>query len=524
MDHEIMQTNEIRGSVEKLENVSVEMTEEKQILKERETRLLPVKNNFPYFISLSLGFGVIYTFCLYKNPAGITYPLFVAVACLCGIFACKKLEVPLKAGSIFLMITALLIGIGTCRTSEWFLVWFNGVALVLLGTVFGIHQFYDDRTWNIGKYFCSIIVYLCQAIGALPYPFSHFSAYTKQTKSKTMRKISLAVSGFLIAIPLLVVLVALLGAADAVFSKLIHHIVWELLKPATLFSLLFRTAFGTLSLYCLICGCCLHGLKQDVANRQKGEPIIAFVCMGTIGVVYLVFCGIQVIYLFLGKGSLPEGYTFSSYARQGFFQLLLVAFLNLIMVLCCLKYIRTHKALNMVLTLICGCTYIMLASAWYRMMLYVKEYRLTYLRISGLWFLAMLAVLMAGVTLIIWKNKFPLFSYCLVVVSVFYLALVWSKPGSIIAWDYVNHLDRDAVTDHDLTYLYYGLSADAASAIASLELTQSELNRISPGYDWNLAFERYYKYHARPAYKSLGIRNYNFSLAEARKLFPSMQE
>ena len=50
MDHEIMQTNEIRGSVEKLENVSVEMTEEKQILKERETRLLPVKNNFPYKI------------------------------------------------------------------------------------------------------------------------------------------------------------------------------------------------------------------------------------------------------------------------------------------------------------------------------------------------------------------------------------------------------------------------------------------------------------------------------------------
>ena len=136
----------------------------------------------------------------------------------------------------------------------------------------------------------------------------------------------------------------------------------------------------------------------------------------------------------------------------------------------------------------------------------------------------MLAVLMAGVTLIIWKTKFPLFSYCLGVVSVFYLALVWSKPGSIIAWDYVNHLDRDAVTDHDLTYLYYGLSADAASAIASLELTQSELNHISPDYDWNLAFERYYKYHARPAYKSLGIRNYNFSLAEARKLFPSMQE
>lgn len=485
----------------------------------REALLTPVTKSFPYFMGLSLAFGIFYTFCLYKNPAGITYPFFAASACLCGCLACKKLGVPIKKGSYFLMAAALLIGIGTCRTSEWFLIWFNGIALVLLGIVFGIHQFYDDRTWNIGKYLCSIIVYLCQALEALPFPFRHASSYMKNQKNQTMRKASFVFLGLLIAIPMLVILITLLGTADAVFSSLIYEVLGKLLRPVTLCSILLRTAFGTLALYCLICGCCLHGLKAEAVNRQKGEPVIALTCMSTIGAVYLLFCGIQVIYLFMGKGSLPEGYTFSSYARQGFFQLLLVAFLNLVMVLCCLKYIRPNKALNVVLTLICICTYVMIASAWYRMMLYVKEYHLTYLRLMVLWFLAMLSILMAGVSLIIWKTRFPLFSYGLAVVSLFYIALVWAKPGAIVAWDYVNHMDQTYITEDDFYFLYYELSADAAPAIASVDFAGSA-SPWSHNFDWGTLLQNYYYVHSQKGYRELGIRNYNFALAEARKLFP----
>ena len=38
--------------------------------------------------------------------------------------------------------------------------------------------------------------------------------------------------------------------------------------------------------------------------------------------------------------------TYAGYARQGFFQLLFVALLNLVMVLLCLKYFRRSKLLN----------------------------------------------------------------------------------------------------------------------------------------------------------------------------------
>lgn len=486
---------------------------------QQEALLSPVTESFPFFMGLCLAFGAFYTFCLYKNPAGITYPLFAAFACLWGYLSCKKLRVPIKRGSYFLMAAALMIGIGTCRTSEWFLIRLNGIALLLLGIVFGIHQFYDDKTWNIGKYLCSITVFLFQTLESIPLPFRHTWSYLKKQENNTMKKVSYVFIGLLAAIPMLILLITLLGAADAVFSSVIHKLLGTLLKPATICSVLFRFSFGALALYCVICCCCLHGLKPDGVSRRKGEPMIALACMSSICIVYLLFSGIQVVYLFMGKGNLPEGYTFSSYARQGFFQLLFVAFLNLIMVLCCLKYIRPSRSLNVILTIICICTYVMIASACYRMMLYVKEYRLTYLRFIVLWFLAMLSVLMIGVTLIIWKTRFPLFPYSLAVVSLCYIALVWAKPGSIIAWDYVNHMDPTYITEDDFCFLYYGLSADAAPAIATVDFDKSA-SPWSQSFDWETLLQNYYFVHSKKPYLELGIRNYNFALAKAKSLFP----
>ena len=111
--------------------------------------------------------------------------------------------------------------------------------------------------------------------------------------------------------------------------------------------------------------------------------------------------------------SLPEGVTYSSYARQGFFQLLFVAVMNLVMVLMNLKFFKRSRFLNGVLTVICGCTYVMIASAAYRMALYVGEYHLTYLRVLVLWFLLLLACMMAGVVILIYRNRFPLFGWYL---------------------------------------------------------------------------------------------------------------
>ena len=494
----------------------------------RQQKLAPIQSSFLFFGGLSLAFGVMFTFCLFENPCGITYPLFTVFACFCGLAACRKLRVAVKRGSWFLIGTAILIGASTCRTADPFLVHLNGVALVLLGCVFAIHQFYDDCTWNIGKYLSSVFLYLCQCAGSVPVPFRHLQNYVGTRNNKALKHLPAILAGFAAAVPVLALLVTLLSAADPVFSRFIGYVMGNILHPMFLAKLFLWTLFGTLALYCLVCGCCLHRLSENNQNRARGSSLGAIAGLLGIALVYLIFSVIQIVYLFLGKGTLPEDYTYSEYARQGFFQLLAVSFFNLVMVLCSLKYIRPHRILNQILTLICGCTYILIASAAWRVILYVQEYHLSYLRLLCLWFLCLLAVLMAGVTWIIWNRRFPLFGFCLTAVSVFYVALAWARPDSVVAWDHVRHLDGQTATPADLFYLTRELGADGAPAVASLNL--DSLFFSQQGWDedfdqmdqvWlNSYYDYYYDYHYWPECEEMGLRNYNFSFAQAKRLFP----
>ena len=119
--------------------------------------------------------------------------------------------------------------------------------------------------------------------------------------------------------------------------------------------------------------------KRDGGAEKDGEPLLAIALLGTVLTVYLLFCGIQVFYLFLGAGTLPKGVTYADYARTGFFQLLFICLFNIAAVLVIKKYFRENKALNACLLAVCGCTFIMTASSAYRMLLYIGAYYLTVL-------------------------------------------------------------------------------------------------------------------------------------------------
>lgn len=170
--------------------------------------------------------------------------------------------------------------------------------------------------------------------------------------------------------------------------------------------------------------------------------------------------------IFYGKGQPAGGDDLFPVRQTGIFQLLFVAVLNLVMVLMCLKYFREHVLLNGFLLLVSLCTYVMLASAAYRMVLYVQQYQLTFLRILVLWFLAMLFVLMAGVVILIFNHEFPLFRFCLAVVSSFYLVFAWMRPDYITARYNVAHRDSIAGVEQSD---FMRLSTDAAPALEGME-------------------------------------------------------
>ena len=62
-------------------------------------------------------------------------------------------------------------------------------------------------------------------------------------------------------------------------------------------------------------------MKEEVADKRTGEPVLAITVTSILSVIYLLFCAVQIIYLFTGSMELPIGYSYAAYAREGFFQL-----------------------------------------------------------------------------------------------------------------------------------------------------------------------------------------------------------
>ena len=473
---------------------------------------------FPTFMGVALAFGILYTFCMYKNPTGITYPIMIGG--IYGVLAwmLRRLSIEWKRGSWFLIVTAVLLGIAVCRTADPLLIMLIKTAEFLLVVIFVIHQFYEDREWSIGKYLSSMAVYLCCVIAAVVYPFFQGNEFFKKVNLKRYRTASRVLMGLAAALPILLVAGFLLGRADAVFGSMVVHWMETFLNVWTILIMVSMTAFGAFGVYCLICGACMDQISGKEKTMRTHEPVTAITCMSAVALLYLFFSGIQVIYLFLGKGSLPEGVTYSSYARQGFFQLLFVAVMNLVMVLMNLKFFKRSRFLNGVLTVICGCTYVMIASAAYRMVLYVGEYHLTYLRVLVLWFLLLLACMMVGVVILIYRNRFPLFGWCLVMISVFFVGFSYMRPDRVIA-DY-NAAHVGEWSDSDFTYMTQALSADAVPVVLEALEDNAVLGRFYSGGRTEFLTE-YYRWVISKNYQvgAADFRTWNLSFEKAKQSF-----
>lgn len=472
---------------------------------------------FSGFFGVAFLFGILYTFCMYKNPYGVLYPVMTGLAYWAVAMMLRTISMSVKRDSWFLVIIAVLLGVAVCRTADMVLICMIKLGEFLLLLIFVIHQFYDDRKWSIGKYLGALAVFVCYCIGTVFYPFSQGKYFFKKVNIHKYKNFVYVMIGLACAVPLVTMAGWLLGQADAVFGAVIRGWIASFLNIWSIGLIVVMIVFGTFGMYCLVSGACMEGIKSDEKNVRVLEPVTAMTCMSMVALLYVFFCTIQIYYLFMGKGSLPEEMTYSSYARQGFFQLLFVAVMNLIMVLVNLKYFKKNKFLNFILTVICGCTYVMIVSAFYRMALYVGEYHLTYLRVLVLWFLALLAVLMAGVVVLIFKNEFPLFKYCLVTVSLFFMEFSFMRPERVVAEYNVKHVEE--WSQGDFEYMTQRLSADAVPVVMRVMGAENELIKKFYDGDEKNFYSGYYSREIWTGYDRIhrSFRSFNFSYEEAKK-------
>lgn len=459
-------------------------------------------------------YAVFFTFCMYDNPAGILQ-IFLAFS---TIVYCRmmeaKFEITPKKDTILLELMMVLLGISTGTTGNGMIIIFNLLGMFLLTVVRLLHNAHDDEKWDLGKYAASICVTTIYALEHVVSPIVDATVFFKAEKNERTKTISAVVIGLLLAIPLLTVAISLLLSADVVFEEVWHRIFR--LDMTEWFLITCTFLFGLFASYGGIAAVSEHRVKDAVAEKKKLSAIIAITTLSLTMVVYFVFSVIQIVYLFIGKMALPQGYTYAEYAREGFFQLLTVCILNVIIVLAVQKHFYKHPVLNGLLAAISACTYVMGASAFLRMLMYIDVYYLTRKRILVLWALITIGFLLAGIVIQIFREQFPLLRYGMCVFCACYLVLAFSHMDYFIADYNIIQMQNEGTLYSEDNYddldVGYGvakmnylntLSSDAAGAFAGIE----------PSY-----YEDY-KSAVINSYKKESLRQWNLSHYLAWKRF-----
>ncbi len=448
--------------------------------------------------------GAACALCFCRAPGwGINVTVFSAVWVWCLLAAYRRLGVFQARRDVPLGMGILLLGLSVAWTANAFVQLVSRLGIFLLSAMMLLEPFCATRHWSLWTYIGAGFRLLAAAVARLPEPF-----VSLMRRPAGRRRLPAILLGILFALPLCWLAGDLLASADPLFQRLVASLLPTSLGLPEVLDILLR-ALGWFflafwALYCSLSAQSARPVPSDVRQPRKGPELTALVFTGALTLIYLVFCGIQVLYLFSRGARLPEEFTYAEYARQGFFQLLFVSAMNLLLVLLCRRRFQAGRALQIVLTVLCACTYIMAASSGYRMILYVQAYGLTFLRILVLWFLLVLAVLLTGTLVSVFRPAVPLLRFFLWVCLCLWLVFAFARPDRIAAR---YNLERFGPQDDVAACLLYELSPDAVPIMAQY--------RHSGIY--SLEWEGYLTKSIPRRYQQAGIRGFSFSLWEANK-------
>lgn len=417
--------------------------------------------DFSLFSAFNLGFTITYFIfiiisLIYLADKGLKLDLFSAV---CGLLA--------LAGSVVF---------GLYR-DEYILFWlFCGIGVLtalmfsrICGTAryrFGYLMAYDAvRT---GLYIP--LAYVAK-------PFSSLFAKSEEVDGAKRRRAGSIVIGLALAIPALLVVVPILIQSDAAFEGMLKRIFGDLerLLGAVFFGIIL--SFFVFSL--------LFALKKrlDVKkDTEKGfaldkirsaDTVVANSFLGAISFFYVIYMLAQLAYFFSAfSGILPKGYsiTAAEYARRGFFDLATIAVINLVMLFFVFLFLKRGEngkiplSTRLVSLFICLFTLMLSAIAFSKMVLYIRSFGMTRLRILTSAFMIVVALTVLAVIFRLFIQKFPYAKMVVISVAIVGLITAFADIDNVVARYNVEAYQKGYVKEIDVSTL----SELSNSAVPSL--------------------------------------------------------
>ncbi len=367
------------------------------------------------------------------NHCGIITVMITAATICYFIVVMKLLDRKIKLTSILYLIALALLAFATFLSDDEFMATINKYAIVALTLNLLINGFVEDGAWGIIEHVKAWFTSIFGGLLKLDAPIKDFMLIRKNMTTTKGKSDAMKVGiGLLISIPLLIVIISLLCSADAVFADVFKNIIPDF-KLSKIISFIFIMAFVFLLVYCVSRFILSKDFKIEAISIRRNSPLIAITVGILISIVYGAFSVIQFVYLF-GKHTLPAGYTYASYAKEGVFQLMWLSIINLIIVISGIAFFEKNNLLKFILTFISACTYLMIGSSSYRLWQYVNIcHGLTRKRIWGIWGLITVAICFVGVIIFIFRDNFRLYRFGVVTILATYISLALLKPDYIVA-------------------------------------------------------------------------------------------
>lgn len=455
--------------------------QEKERIDEREEEYglkTDLKKDYWKYAMGCLIYALFFVFCFYKNVMGITAPFFSVGTIFFLGAAARKQKLAYQKKSAVIIAAIVLLGLSNCLTANGGIIFFNDIFSIFLILLLIVIYLYDTKGWSFWDYLVKLSAYLAEGIGSVADVFTNYIEYRQSYVTKERKKsfknpqVRAALLGLILACPVVFIVIIILATSDIVFEYMIGNII-ESIYDLKIIGNVFWIVFMAVMMYFIAYGLLSqfvkkYGKEEKLLDIQKQEPMAAITFSGILLVVYMIYSCVQIGALFLGKMTLPEGYTYSQYAREGFIQLLFVCILNFGIVMVCYSFFRESKILKSILALMTVCTFIMIASASFRMGMYVQAYGLTRKRVLVFWLLFVLFLLFLGVLAAIWREGFPLFQYGTATVVGMYLLLSFS------------HMDY-WIARYDL-FVNIGSTAITSTTQSVIGDNQSEINREDYGF------------------------------------------
>ena len=216
---------------------------------------------------------------------------------------------------------------------------------------------------------------------------------------KTKSNLKNILIGIIVGVLVGSILIELLSSADIYFSLVVDKVFGFLSK---LFS--FDSIVKNIIIFINVFIIFFSVFINLVDNKSKDSKIKVLNINKTIltttliimNLVFLLFLVSEISKLTINFLHIPETYTYASYAREGFFQLLGVTSINFLITLLIISFNNKNertKIIDILLTILLSFSILLIINSYYRMYLYINHYGFTVLRLQVLLFMLMELIL-----------------------------------------------------------------------------------------------------------------------------------